>query len=157
MPLAEPRSAVAASPTKPVVVAWARKVPTPTRTKPASTAGRLGHSSNGRPLRAIAEASQKVGRMPKRRTVNPAAGVVTIDGRNTKYTKPKAIAPTANGSRTSTKLTYVKVPMNANRMQNPIAKQTRSGPLQKCARQAAKGEAAAGVITGIGGVRARLK
>src|SRR6516165_5848493 len=105
MPLAEPRSAVAASPTKPVVVAWARKVPTPTRTKPNSTAGRVGHSSNGRPARAVAEASQKVGRVPRRRTVNPAAGVVRIDGRNTKYTKPSAIAPTVKGSRTKTKLT----------------------------------------------------
>ena len=33
--------------------------------------------------------------------------------------------------------------MNANRMQNPIAKLTRSGPLRKCWRQAASGDAAA--------------
>ena len=84
MPLAEPRSVVAARPMKPVAVACAKKVPTPTRASPTSTAGRLGVSSSGRPAPATPSAPQKVGRVPKRATTRPASGVVKIAGRKTK-------------------------------------------------------------------------
>jgi len=84
MPLAEPRSLVAARLTKPVAVAWAKKVPAPTSASPRSTAGRLGVSSSGRPTNAAPSDSQKVGRAPRRAATRPASGVVTIAGRKTR-------------------------------------------------------------------------
>src|SRR4029453_6324518 len=67
MPLAEPRSAVAAWPTKPVAVAWAKNVPIPTSIRPTITAKRLGSSKRGSPSPASARALQNVGRVPNRR------------------------------------------------------------------------------------------
>src|SRR6516164_4304936 len=54
MPLAAPRSAVAARLTKPVAVAWAKKVPTPMRIMPSKTAARFGSRSSGKPTPASA-------------------------------------------------------------------------------------------------------
>src|SRR5262245_17143790 len=64
MPLAEPRSAVAAWPTKPVAVAWAKNVPILTSIRPTITAKRLGSSKRGSPSPASARAHQNVGRGP---------------------------------------------------------------------------------------------
>ena len=52
------------------------------------------------------------------------------------------------GSRTRTKLTKVKVPMKANRMQKPMPKAARSGGLRKWSRHAriAVRAAAAGIM-----------
>src|SRR5436305_643041 len=61
MPLADPRSVVAARPTKPVAAAWAKKVPTPISIRPVTTATRLGNNSSGRPPPAKASAAQMVG------------------------------------------------------------------------------------------------
>ena len=105
MPLADPRSTVAARPTKPVAAACAKNVPTPTSIRPAITAGRLGSSKSGSPTPASAKALQKVGRVPNRCAAAPANGVVTTEGKNTKYTKPNAMRPSEGGSRTSTKFT----------------------------------------------------
>src|SRR5579885_404233 len=52
MPLAAPRSVVAARPTNPVTIAWAKKVLTPTRIIPVMTASNLGASKSGRPIAA---------------------------------------------------------------------------------------------------------
>src|SRR5215831_3414090 len=59
-----PRSAVAARLTKPVAVAWAKKVPTPTRTMPTKTAARLGSRSSGKPTPARTSEPHSVGRVP---------------------------------------------------------------------------------------------
>ena len=75
---------LAARPTKPVAVACAKKVPTPTSTMPVKNAARLEDNINGRPRAATASEPQKVARVPKRSTARPARGVVAIDGRNTK-------------------------------------------------------------------------
>src|SRR6266545_793525 len=135
MPLADPRSVVATWPTNAVAVACAKNVPAPTSARPTRTATRWGNTSNGKPAAATASAPQSVRRVPKRLTAWPASGVVTIDGRNTKYTKPSPIRESDSGSRTSTKLTYVNVPIKANRMQNPIAKAARSDGLRRCSAQ----------------------
>ena len=66
MPLAEPRSAVAARLTKPVAVAWAKNVPTPIRTMPSKTAARLGSRRSGKPMPASASEPHNVGRVPHR-------------------------------------------------------------------------------------------
>ena len=91
--------------TKPVAVACAKKVPAPTSTMPVNTAGRLDVSSNGRPSAATASEPHMVGRVPRRATALPAKGVVTIDGKNTKYTRPSVIVLIISGDCTSTKLT----------------------------------------------------
>lgn len=84
MPLAEPRSAVAARLTKPVAIAWAKKVPTPTSASPAITQARAGASSIGSPAPASVSAPHIVRRVPCRCTMPPASGVVRIEGRKTK-------------------------------------------------------------------------
>ena len=157
MPLAAPRSTVAARLTKPVAVAWAKKVPTPIRTMPTSTAGREGATSSGRPRPAIAKPAHSVRCVPKRCTARPASGVVKIDGRKTKYTKPSCMEPSDSGARVSTKLTKVKVPMKANRMQKPMPKPARSGGLRRWSAQVASGEGCAGPIAGIGGAWCTVK
>ena len=50
------------------------------------------------------------------------------------------MAPTPSGGCTRTKLTKVKVPMNANRMQKPMAKLARKGGFFRCMIQASKCE-----------------
>src|SRR5579863_1793807 len=45
------------------------------------------------------------------------------------------MGPIVKGSRTRTKFTNVKVPMNAKSMQKPIAKVMRSGTLRRCRLQ----------------------
>ena len=54
---------------------------------------------------ATASAPTKVRRVPQRATARPASGVVTSEGRNTKYTRPSAIGVSAIGGRASTKFT----------------------------------------------------
>ena len=69
MPLAEPRSAVAARPTKPVAAAWAKKVPTPTSIKPED------HRRKGSaPAEGQAEAGQR------QRTPNRGSRAKTLHG-----------------------------------------------------------------------------
>jgi len=48
--------------------------------------------------------------------------------------------PSDSGARTSTKLTQVKVPMKANRMQKPMPKAARSRGLRQCSIIAASGD-----------------
>src|SRR5258708_18021248 len=98
MPLAEPRAAVAARPTKPVAVAWAKKVPTPTRARPTRTAARFGVTSSGRPMAATASAPQKVGRLPERPTARPAGRAVAAEGRKNKKKKPHLLITIADGT-----------------------------------------------------------
>ena len=58
MPLAEPRSVVAARLTKPVAAACAKNVPAPTRTTPFSTAVRFDSTKSGKPMPAAARPPQ---------------------------------------------------------------------------------------------------
>ena len=83
-PLASPRSAEAARPTKPVVTAWAKKVPTAMITRPQRIAGRLGRSSSGSAASATPSATSSASRVSKRRTTADASGVVMIEGRKTR-------------------------------------------------------------------------
>ncbi len=84
MPLAAARSLLAARPIKPVAVACAKKVPTPTMARPATTIGSELTRRSGRPRMERPSEAKKLARAPKREAIRPASGVVTIDGRNTK-------------------------------------------------------------------------
>ena len=77
----------------------------PTSVNPTKTAAMLESSRSGRPAPASASAPQKVDLVPNRCTTSPATGVVNIDGRKTKYTKPSCIGLIASGSRAKTKFT----------------------------------------------------
>src|SRR5579885_1873132 len=80
MPLAAPRSVVAARPTNPVTIAWAKKVLTPTRIIPAMTASNLGASKSGRPIAARPRPLHNAGFVPDVPAIFPARGVVKKDG-----------------------------------------------------------------------------
>ena len=105
MPLAEPRSLVAARPTKPVAAAWAKKVPAPTSTRPVSTAGRFGSSSSGKPMPATARPTPE--RRPGSRTAHRAAGKRRRDdrGQEDEVDQAELHHADASGGRASTKLT----------------------------------------------------
>jgi hypothetical protein len=61
-------------------------------------------------------------------------------GREHEIDEAEIHPPSDSGARTSTKLTKVKVPMKANRMQKPMAKAERSAGLRQCAIVAANGD-----------------
>ena len=86
---------------------------------------------SGSPTPASPNPDHMVGRVPILATAHPASRVVTIDGRNTKYTNPSSIGPSDNGGRARTKLTKVNVPMKAKRMQKPMPKAARSRALRR--------------------------
>ena len=67
------------------------------------------------------------------------------------------MAPTPSGGCTRTKLTKVNVPMNANRMQKPMAKLARKAGFFRCMIQASKCEPMAGVTHFMHGVFSIVK
>ena len=137
-------------------MACAKNVPTPISTMPSKTATSLGKRRSGRPKPARAKPAQSVRRAPIRPTAHPASSVVTMDGRNTKYTKPSCIGSSDSGGRTRTKLTKVNVPMKAKRMQKPMPNAARSCGFRRCSAHAANGELKTGRIGVIGVVCATV-
>ena len=65
--------------------------------------------------------------------------------------------PMAIGGRTSTKFTYVNVPMKAKRMQNPIAKAEQSAGLLRQSTIAASIALRGAAGAAIGGVRSSVR
>ena len=96
---------MAARLTKPVAVAWAKNVPDAQEDHADQNGGQIMRQQQRKASDSDCKPSPRVARVPQRWTAWPASGVVKIDGRNTKYTKPSCMGLRDNGGRVSTKLT----------------------------------------------------
>ena len=88
MPLAEPRSAVAARPTKPVAAAWAKKVPTPTSVETDSHRRELRHQQQRQA--EDGERERNPDRRPRAEALHGAAGKRRGDDRRQEHEIDKA-------------------------------------------------------------------